>query len=193
LIVSVGEWILRQACADHRDWKDKGFGSIPVSVNLSARQFRDQGLVEMIRRVLKQSAVEPRMIELEITESCVMEDPEVALHILQECHDMGMRIAIDDFGTGYSSLSYLKKFPLDVLKIDQSFVADVPADEDDAAIIDTIIAMGHRLKLDVIAEGVETEAQADFLRQHGCDNVQGYLYDRPMPVEELVSRFSPVK
>lgn len=189
LIVSVGEWVLRQACADHLAWKTAGNGAIPIAVNLSARQFRDQGLVEMIRRVLKETDTEPRMIELEITESCVMDDPEMALHILQECHEMGMRIAIDDFGTGYSSLSYLKKFPLDVLKIDQSFVADVPADNDDAAIIDTIIAMGHRLNLSVIAEGVETEAQADFLREHGCDNAQGYYYDRPMPNEELVSRF----
>lgn len=190
LIIPVGEWILRQACADHIAWKKAGNGSIPISVNLSARQFRDQGLVEMIRRVLDESGTDPGMIELEITESCVMDDPEMALHILQECHDMGMRIAIDDFGTGYSSLSYLKRFPLDVLKIDQSFVADVPADEDDAAIIDTIIAMGHRLNLLVIAEGVETEAQADFLREHGCDNVQGYFYDRPMPSEKLVSRFT---
>ncbi|MDT8384329.1 MAG: EAL domain-containing protein [Gammaproteobacteria bacterium] len=189
LIVSVGEWVLRQACADHLAWKTAGNGAIPIAVNLSARQFRDQGLVEMIRRVLKETDTEPRMIELEITESCVMDDPEMALHILQECHEMGMRIAIDDFGTGYSSLSYLKKFPLDVLKIDQSFVADVPADNDDVAIIDTIIAMGHRLNLSVIAEGVETEAQADFLREHGCDNAQGYYYDRPMPSDELVSRF----
>jgi len=119
-----------------------------------------------------------------------MEDPEEALLILKAFHDMGIRIAIDDFGTGYSSLSYLKRFPLDVLKIDQSFVADVPDDEDDAAIIDTIIAMGHRLKFSVIAEGVETEAQADFLREHGCDNVQGYFYDRPMPSKDLVSRLS---
>lgn len=190
LIISVGEWVLRQACADHIVWKNDGNGAIPVAVNLSARQFRDQGLVDMIRRVLAESGTDPGMIELEITESCVMDDPEKALQILQECHDMGMRVAIDDFGTGYSSLSYLKKFPLDVLKIDQSFVADVPADEDDAAIIDTIIAMGHRLNLSVIAEGVETEAQADFLRNHGCDNAQGYFYDRPMPCAELVSRFT---
>lgn len=192
LIVSVGEWILRQACADHIAWKEAGKGSIPIAVNLSARQFRDKGLVEMIRRVLEESGTEPHVIELEITESCVMDDPEMALHILQECHDMGMRVAIDDFGTGYSSLSYLKKFPLDVLKIDQSFVADLPGDEDDAAIVDTIIAVGHRLNLVVIAEGVETEAQAGFLREHGCDNVQGYFYDRPMPSGKLISRFSSI-
>jgi EAL domain-containing protein (putative c-di-GMP-specific phosphodiesterase class I) len=163
---------------------------IPIAVNLSARQFRDKELVDMIRRVLAEGDIAADMIELEITESCVMEDPEEALLTLKAFHDMGIRIAIDDFGTGYSSLSYLKRFPLDVLKIDQSFVADIPDDEDDAAIIDTIIAMGHRLKLSVIAEGVETEAQADFLREHGCDNVQGYFYDRPMPSEDLITRLS---
>lgn len=189
LIVPVGEWVLRQACADHIAWEQQGCGAIPVAVNLSARQFRDKGLVNMIKSVIKESGINPRMIELEITESCVMENPEVALEILTACHDMGMRVAIDDFGTGYSSLSYLKRFPLDVLKIDQSFVADIPDNEDDAAIIDTIIAMAHRLKLDVIAEGVETEAQATFLRDHGCDNMQGFLYGRPMPTEEFVTRF----
>ena len=193
LIIPVGEWILRQACTDHQAWRASGKKPTPIAVNLSARQFRDKGLVEMIRRVLMESDVEPKMLELEITESCVMEDPEEALSTLQAFHDMGIRIAIDDFGTGYSSLSYLKRFPLDVLKIDQSFVADVPNDEDDAAIIDTIIAMGHRLKLAVIAEGVETEAQAEFLREHGCDNAQGYLYDRPMPAEELLSRLLTIK
>lgn len=189
LIVPVGEWVLRQACADHAAWLRQGYGAIPIAVNLSARQFRDKGLVDMIHGVLEATSIDPHMIELEITESCVMEDPEIALHILLACHDMGIHLAIDDFGTGYSSLSYLKRFPLDVLKIDQSFVADIPEDEDDAAIIDTIIGMAHRLKLAVIAEGVETAAQADFLREHGCDYVQGYYYDRPMLSEDLVSRF----
>jgi EAL domain-containing protein (putative c-di-GMP-specific phosphodiesterase class I) len=188
LIVPVGEWILRQACADHVAWLNQGYGAIPIAVNLSARQFRDKGLVDMIHVVLEETAIEARMIELEITESCVMEDPEMALHILDACHDMGIRVAIDDFGTGYSSLSYLKRFPLDVLKIDQSFVADIPEDEDDAAIIDTIIGMAHRLKLAVIAEGVETSAQAEFLREHDCDYAQGYFYDRPMPSKDLISR-----
>jgi len=190
LIIPVGEWVLRQACRDHRAWIEAGSEPVPIAVNLSARQFRDKGLVTMIRQVLAESDVAAEMIELEITESCVMENPEDVLLTLEAFHEMGIRIAIDDFGTGYSSLSYLKRFPLDVLKIDQSFVADIPADEDDAAIIDTIIAMGHRLKLSVIAEGVETEAQADFLCQHGCDNAQGFFYDQPMTGEELVSRVS---
>ena len=192
LIIPVGEWVLRQACQDHSAWIRMGKKPMPIAVNLSARQFRDKELVEMIRRVLAECEIAADMIEFEITESCVMDDPEEALLILQAFHDMGIRIAIDDFGTGYSSLSYLKRFPLDVLKIDQSFVADVPDDKDDAAIIDTIIAMGHRLKLSVIAEGVETESQADFLREHGCDNVQGYFYDRPMPGDDLTSRLTNV-
>ncbi len=190
LIIPVGEWVLRQACRDHQAWAEAGNKPIPIAVNLSARQFRDKGLVAMIRQVLAENAIAAEMIELEITESCVMEDPEEALSTLEAFHEMGIRIAIDDFGTGYSSLSYLKRFPLDVLKIDQSFVADIPADEDDAAIIDTIIAMGHRLKLSVTAEGVETEAQAGFLREHGCDNVQGYFYDQPMSAEDLLLRVS---
>ncbi len=190
LIIPVGEWALRQACRDHHAWIDAGGKSVPIAVNLSARQFRDRGFVAMIRQVLVENNVSAEMIELEITESCVMEDPEEALLTLEIFHEMGIRIAIDDFGTGYSSLSYLKRFPLDVLKIDQSFVADIPADEDGAAIIDTIIAMGHRLKLSVIAEGVETEAQAGFLRTHGCDNVQGYFYDQPMLSEDLILRIS---
>ncbi len=190
LIIPVGEWVLRQACRDHRAWIEMGKKAMPIAVNLSARQFRDKGLVEMIRRVISDADVAAEMIELEITESCVMEDPEDALLTLKAFHEMGIRIAIDDFGTGYSSLSYLKRFPLDVLKIDQSFVADIPEDEDDAAIIDTIIAMGHRLKFSVIAEGVETAEQAEFLREHGCDNVQGYFYDRPMPSDDLISRLT---
>jgi diguanylate cyclase (GGDEF)-like protein/PAS domain S-box-containing protein len=190
LIIPVGEWVLRQACADHKALLAKGAETLSFSVNLSPRQFRDKGLVGMIRSVIEESGVDPKELELEITESSMMEDPEFALQTLLACHDMDIRIAIDDFGTGYSSLSYLKRFPLDVLKIDQSFVADIPDDEDDAAIIDAIIAMAHRLKLEVIAEGVETEEQAAFLRDHDCDNVQGYLYARPLPYDKLVARLA---
>ena len=186
LIVSVGEWILRQACSDQKRWTAAGFGPLSVSVNLSARQFRDKGLVDMIRSVLDDCDTSPELIELELTESCVMDDPEFAMQTLGHCHDMGIRIAIDDFGTGYSSLSYLKRFPLDVLKIDRSFVDDLPGDDEDAAIVDTIIAMAHRLKLDVIAEGVETADQVEFLREHGCDNMQGYYLGRPMSSEDLL-------
>ncbi len=186
LIIPVGEWVLRRACRDLQTWLAAACQPLPVAVNLSPRQFRSRDLVHMIDKVLKESGTDPRLLELEITESSVMDDPEFAMQTLQACHERGIRIAIDDFGTGYSSLSYLKRFPLDVLKIDRSFVADVPENDDDAAIIDTIIAMAHRLNLRVIAEGVETAAQQDFLREHGCDRAQGYYFGRPMPLADLL-------
>ncbi len=186
LIITVGEWVLRCACRDQQTWLAGGGRPVPVAVNLSPRQFRNRDLVHMIDKVLEESGTDPHLLELEITESSVMDDPEFAMQTLQACHERGIRIAIDDFGTGYSSLSYLKRFPLDVLKIDRSFVADVPKDDDDAAIIDTIIAMAHRLNLRVIAEGVETAAQQGFLREHGCDWVQGYYFGRPMPLSDLL-------
>jgi len=179
---------MRQACADSIAWQGAGFAPVPVAVNLSARQFRNKGLVKMISQVVEETGLAAQLLELEITESSVMDDPESALDILTAFHDMGIRIAIDDFGTGYSSLSYLKRFPLDVLKIDRSFVADIPGDTDDAAIVETIIAMAHRLNLHVIAEGVETQEQVGFLLEHGCDQVQGYFYGRPMPAEELIKQ-----
>jgi diguanylate cyclase (GGDEF)-like protein/PAS domain S-box-containing protein len=185
LIISVGEWVLRQACRDQRAWKEAGHAPIPIAVNLSPRQFRNKDLISMVCHVLEEMDADPSLIELEITESSVMDNPDEAMVILRELHDMGISIAIDDFGTGYSSLSYLKRFPLDVLKIDRSFVADVPGDADDEVIIDTIIAMAHRLKLNVTAEGVEEAAQVDFLREHGCDQMQGYYFARPMPAAEL--------
>ena len=186
LIIPVGEWVLQQACADQHRWAEAGHTALAVAVNLSPRQFRNRNLVEMIGRVLGDSETPPHLLELELTESCVMDDPEFALQTLGACHDRGIRISIDDFGTGYSSLSYLKRFPLDVLKIDRSFVTDVPGDGDDAAIIEAIIAMAHRLNLRVIAEGVETVEQLEFLRKHGCDSLQGYYFARPMPLEELL-------
>lgn len=188
LIIDVGEWVVRQACEDSMAWQCAGFAPIPVAVNLSARQFRNKGLMKAIHQVVEETGIAPQLLELEITESSVMDDPESALNILSAFHSMGIRIAIDDFGTGYSSLSYLKRFPLDVLKIDRSFVADIPGDSDDAAIVETIIAMAHRLNLLVIAEGVETQEQVDFLFEHGCDHVQGYFYGRPMPAKDLLSR-----
>jgi len=190
LIVPVGEWVLKQACREHAGWVKAGYAPGRIAINLSALQFRNKNLVSSIKSALNEAGCSPHMLELEITESSVMDDPEFALETLNICHEMGVRLAIDDFGTGYSSLSYLKRFPLDILKIDQSFVAEIPEDEDDAAIIDTIIAMAHRLKLDVIAEGVENAAQAEFLREHGCNYVQGYYYGRPMPASEIPARFA---
>jgi len=186
LIIPVGEWVLRKACEDQQRWSSLIGRPLPVAVNLSPRQFRNRELVQMIDRVLAETAIDARQVELEITESSVMDDPEFAMQTLVACHERGIRIAIDDFGTGYSSLSYLKRFPLDVLKIDRSFVAEVPADGDDVAIIDTIIIMAHRLNLRVVAEGVETTEQLDFLRQLQCDSVQGFHLGRPMPLDKLL-------
>jgi diguanylate cyclase (GGDEF)-like protein/PAS domain S-box-containing protein len=188
LIFPVGEWVVREVCRQQRAWHDAGCAPLSIAVNLSARQFRNQGLITAIRQILEETAVGHQCLEFELTESCIMDDPEAALSTLSAFHDMGIRIAIDDFGTGYSSLSYLKRFPLDVLKIDRSFVADVPGDAEDAAIVEAIIAMAHRLNLHVIAEGVETREQADFLLAQGCDGVQGYFYGHPVPAEELLPR-----
>ncbi|MDH5326511.1 MAG: EAL domain-containing protein [Gammaproteobacteria bacterium] len=186
LIISVGEWVLRSACLHIRRLMDTINMPIPIAVNLSPTQFRYKDLVGMIRTVLDETGVDPCWLELEITETSVMEDPEHALETLKSLYDMGIRLAIDDFGTGYSSLSYLKKLPLNVLKIDQSFVSDIVHDKDDAAIVDSIIAMSHRLNLKVVAEGIEDKAQLEFLREHDCDIGQGFLYAQPMRADQVV-------
>jgi diguanylate cyclase (GGDEF)-like protein/PAS domain S-box-containing protein len=186
LVISVGEWVLRSACAHLRTLQQSSHQPIAISVNLSPMQFRHKDLVGMIRSVLDETGIDARWLELEITESSVMEEPEQALTTLQQLFSMGIRLAVDDFGTGYSSLGYLKKFPLNLLKIDRSFVADIAVDQDDAAIVDSIIAMAHRLNLEVVAEGIERQNQLDFLRQHECDVGQGFLYARPMPFQQLM-------
>ena len=186
LIVGVGEWVLRQACADLKAWQAAGLDSGPVAVNLSARQFRMQDLDARIKALVKEAGVDPGLIELEITESQVMQDPDHAIRVMRSLCDAGMRIAIDDFGTGYSSLAYLTRFPVGALKIDRSFVADVNEDPSDATIVRTIIEMAHSLGFSVVAEGVETEAQATFLRLMRCEQAQGYLFARPMPAADLV-------
>lgn len=186
LIIPVGEWVLRAACQQLSQINNTVALPVPISVNLSPMQFRHKDLVGMIESVLEETGIDAHWLELEITESSVMEDPESALTTLKQLYSMGIRLAIDDFGTGYSSLSYLKKFPLDVLKIDQSFVSDLGVDKDDAAIVDSIIAMSHRLNLKVIAEGIENLNQMEFLRQHECDIGQGYYYSRPMPADKFI-------
>jgi len=142
----------------------------------------------MVHTVLVETCTDPSMLEIEITESSAMENPENTLTILNKLHDMGIRIAIDDFGTGYSSLSYLRRFPIDVLKIDRSFVMDISKDKDDEAIVETIIAMAHRLNIKVIAEGIENQLQLDFLKQHGCEIGQGYYFSRPVPIESFTKK-----
>jgi diguanylate cyclase (GGDEF)-like protein/PAS domain S-box-containing protein len=186
LIVPVGEWVLQQACKDIKAWQAAGLETGPVAVNLSARQFRMQDLDARIKALVKEAGVAPALIELEITESQVMQDPDHAIRVMRSLCDAGMRIAIDDFGTGYSSLAYLTRFPVGALKIDRSFVANVNQDPSAATIVRTIIEMAHSLGFTVVAEGVETEDQATFLRLMRCERAQGYLFARPMPTADLV-------
>jgi diguanylate cyclase (GGDEF)-like protein/PAS domain S-box-containing protein len=185
LILPIGEWALRTACLQNRAWQKMGLGSFTVAVNISATQFRQKGLAGRIAALLGETGLDPRGLELELTESLVMHDAEQVIAILRELKAMGVMLAIDDFGTGYSSLSYLKRFPVDHLKVDQSFVRGVPGDADDAAIVNAVISLGRSLGLRVVAEGVETEAQRAFLEASGCEEIQGYLVGRPMPAGEL--------
>lgn len=180
LIVPIGEWVLRTACEQMKAWQAAGLPKIRVAVNLSARQFRQKDLVEVIAGVLLETGLDPRHLDIELTESMMMHNVEAAVLTLGKLKEMGISLSIDDFGTGYSSLNYLKRFPIDVLKIDQSFVRDITSDADDAAIARSIIALAHSLKLKVIAEGVETEAQLNYLSSHHCDVIQGYYYSRPL-------------
>lgn len=186
LIVPIGEWVLRTACARRKAWHAAGnMPQMKMAVNLSARQFKQQDMVGMVSGVLKETGCRPEWLELEITESVIMESPEAAAATLRKLSDMGVHLSIDDFGTGYSSLSYLKRFPIDSLKIDRSFVRDITTDADDAAIAKAVIALAHSLKLTVIAEGVETVEQLDFLREQRCDQMQGYYLSRPLAVDRL--------
>ncbi len=183
LIVPLGEWVLRSVCTQMRKWHDNGVVEpMRVAVNLSACQFRQTMLSQQVKRVLTETGVAPDWLELELTESVIMDDIQTSSTVLRELKNMGVRISMDDFGTGYSSLSLLKRLPLDTLKIDQSFVRDITTDADDAAIVDAVISLAHSLRLRVIAEGVETDEQLEFLRNRGCDEVQGFLYSRPLPV-----------
>ena len=185
LIVPLGEQVLYMACAQSREWRQRGFAPLPVAVNLSANQFRDNALVEVVARVLAETGLPAEALEVEITESALMLDTERALDTLCKFKAMGISIALDDFGTGYSSLSYLKRFPVDTLKIDYSFVKNIFLNAEDAAIVKAIIGMARSLKMKTIAEGVETEEQRVFLREQGCDEVQGYVAGMPSPAAEI--------
>jgi diguanylate cyclase (GGDEF)-like protein/PAS domain S-box-containing protein len=181
LIVPLGRWVLKTACAQNAAWQREGLPALCISVNLSARQFADDDLLQDISAALEEGGLKPEFLELELTESMVMRNPERALAILQSVKRMGVRLAIDDFGVGYSSLTHLKRFPIDTLKVDRSFIRDIPQDPEDKAIAEAIIAMGKSLSLTVVAEGVETVEQHAFLREHDCDEMQGYFFSRPIP------------
>lgn len=185
LITSLGEWALRTACQQNRAWQDAGLPPISIAVNVSAKQFQNVGFVDTIRRALEESRMDPKFLVLELTESMIMDDPAQTARMLEAIKAMGARTSIDDFGTGYSSLSTLKRFPIDELKIDRSFVKNIPQDADDVAIVNAVILMGHTLGLTVVAEGVETAEQLAFLEGHRCDTYQGYLRSRPFPAEDF--------
>lgn len=185
LIVPIGEWVLRSACAQASAWRQAGFAQLTISVNISCRQFIQDNLTASIRCILRESALEPSCLELEITESLIMINPEKAVRLLNELKEMGISIAIDDFGTGYSSLSLLKRLPADILKVDKSFIAGIPGNTSDQTLVTTIINMGHNLGLGLVAEGVENEAQLHFLEERGCREVQGYFFSKPLPAESL--------
>ncbi len=183
LIGPIGEWVLHTACQQIKSWQGAGLKPVRIAVNLSSRLFQQQDMLAVIGKVLAQTELDARYLELELTES-IMQNAET-VGTLRALRQRGARISIDDFGTGYSSLNYLKRFPIDKLKIDRSFVQGIPDDVDNTAITTAIIALGHSLKLKVVAEGVETVTQLNFLRSLDCDEIQGYLFSKPLPVDEV--------
>jgi EAL domain-containing protein (putative c-di-GMP-specific phosphodiesterase class I) len=185
LILPIGKLVLRQACQEAQAWRQAGYSHLCVSVNLSPRQFEQEDLVEMVEGILNETGLPSLHLELEITEGAIMKNLDKAMARLVRLASMGVRLSLDDFGTGYSSLSYLKQFSISALKIDQSFVRDLTQDPNDAAIVQAVLAMGHALDLQVVAEGVETAEHRAFLRDHGCDEYQGYFFSRPIPWEEF--------
>ena len=193
LIVPIGQWILHEACRQNKAWQDAGLPPISVSVNLSPIQFRQPGLIDVITNALKQTGLDAHFLELELTESFFMQDAERINVAISELKALGVALAIDDFGTGYSSLSYLKRFPVNHLKIDKSFIREIDTNPDDAAIVRAIITLGHELGLKVVAEGVETLANYEFLQQHHCDEIQGYYFSRPVPAADMESLLRKIK
>jgi EAL domain-containing protein (putative c-di-GMP-specific phosphodiesterase class I) len=184
-IILMGEWILRAACRQNVQWRKNGLSPCRVAVNLSPRQFGEEKLANTVRHILDDTGMDPEYLELEITEGSTMQDLDYTVATLRSLKKMGVGIAIDDFGGGYSSFNYLKRFPIDLLKIDQSFIHDVPEDPVNAAIISAMVALGRGLGLTTIAEGVEKESQLEFLRSVQCDEIQGFYFSRPLPVEGI--------
>jgi diguanylate cyclase (GGDEF)-like protein len=185
LIIKIGRWVLNEACRQVRVWRDAGLPQLRIAVNVSAIEFRNKDFVEGVRAVISETGLEARFLELELTESVLMGDVRFAASVLREIKGMGIRIAVDDFGTGYSSLSYLREFPIDILKIDRSFINQITGDCDGSTIVDAIISMGKSLKHVVVAEGVETQYQRTYLQAHNCEEAQGYLFSKPLPAAQF--------
>lgn len=191
LIVPIGRWVLREACTQAKQWMDAGLPPMFISVNISALEFRQKDFFEGVRTILSDTGLEARYLELEITESVLMRDAESSATILHQLKNMGVQLAVDDFGTGYSSLSYLQRFPIDVLKIDRSFVQDIGTVSDNAIIVSAVIGMGNSLKLRVVAEGVENQEQLTFLRTQFCEEGQGHIFSHPLIADELAQLLAP--
>ncbi|MFI4940665.1 MAG: putative bifunctional diguanylate cyclase/phosphodiesterase, partial [Burkholderiales bacterium] len=189
LIVGIGRWVLREACRQNAEWQQAGLRPLRVAVNLSARQFRSRNLLDEIDAALAESGLPVDALELEITESMVMDDPEGVIELLDAIHDRGIHLALDDFGTGHSSLAYLKRFPIDCVKIDRAFIKDTPANADDVAIAKTIVAMAKALNLSTVAEGVETSEQLELLKTIGCNQIQGYFFSRPLAANDFLAYY----
>ncbi len=187
LIVPIGEWVMREACKQCKKWRDDGYPALLVAVNLSSRQFREPNFINMLLEVICETGISPRQLELELTESIIMKEDVATIRRLREINECGVQLSIDDFGTGYSSMSYLKRFPLDKLKIDKSFIDNVTTDSEDASIVSAIINLAHSLKLIVIAEGVEEKDQRNWLQKNDCDEIQGYFYSRPLTVNQFTA------
>ena len=185
IIVPIGKWVLKNACAQNVLWQEQGLPKVRMAVNLSLRQLLDSNLPRDIQDALRESGMEPELLELEITESMIMNNPRKMIEILQRIKNMGVRLAIDDFGTGYSSLAQLKQFPVDTLKIDRSFIRNIPEDNEDKAIAHAIICMGETLGLTVVAEGVETIEQLNYLKDQSCDEMQGFYFSKPVVPEQF--------
>jgi diguanylate cyclase len=185
LIIPIGDWVMFEAQNQIKKWNDSGYNNLKISINVSTKQFKQKNFVEKIYKIINDFQINPEFIEIEITESSMMENPEDAISKMKLLHNKGIQFSIDDFGTGYSSLSYIKKFPINKIKIDQSFIKDVLTDLDNKEITKAIIAMSHNLELKVLAEGVETKEQMNFLKDLNCDEMQGYYFSRPINSESF--------
>jgi diguanylate cyclase (GGDEF)-like protein len=190
LILPIGEWAIREACRITKSWHNAGFDPITVAVNISPKQFREPNLENIIANCLTEFDLAPQFLEVEVTETAVMDNVDIAIDKMKKIHEMGVKVAIDDFGTGYTSINYLRKFPVSVLKIDQTFIKGIPKNQNDVAITSAVISLGHNLGLDVVAEGVESLQQIQYLAENNCDLIQGYFISRPLPASKIILQFN---